>query len=351
MASSSDRERILVVDDEQQVSDIIAQCLAMEGYSCDTADCVERALALCERNEYVLIVSDIMMPGKSGIDLLGIVRELYPDVAIIMVTGVDDRTTAVSALQLGAYGYVIKPFDLNEIVIGVVNALERRRLNLQSREYKKRLENDVRQQTAEIRRREEEICLRLAGACGYRDLETGAHNRRLGLYSALLTRELGWSRLEQDEIRLSITMHDIGKIGLPDSVLRKPARLTDEEFEIIKTHTVIGARMLMDSDFSLLNMAHTIALSHHEKWDGTGYPHGLAGEDIPEAARVCAVLDVYDALVHKRIYRPAMSEEKALGIMGDTRGTHFDPQIFDCFMSVLPGLRRIRSEVRDQEAE
>jgi len=342
-------ERILVVDDEQQVSDIIAQCLTMEGYRCDTADCVESALALCERNEYVLIVSDIMMPGQSGIDLLGIVRELYPDVAIIMVTGVDDRTTAVSALQLGAYGYVIKPFDLNEIVIGAVNALERRRLNIQSRQYEKRLENDVRQQTAEIQRREEEICLRLAGACGYRDLETGAHNRRLGLYSVLLTQELGWNRPAQDEIRLSITMHDIGKIGLPDNVLRKPARLTDEEFEIIKTHTVIGARMLTGSDFSLLNTAHSIALSHHEKWDGSGYPHGLAGEDIPEAARICAVLDVYDALVHKRIYRPAMSEEEALSIMSETRGSHFDPRIFDCFMRVLPDLRRIRAEVRDQE--
>jgi len=349
MEQFSLNERILVVDDERQVSDIIAQCLALEGYCCDTADCAEKALSLCESNDYDLIVSDIMMPGKSGIELLGIVRQHYPDIAIIMVTAVDDRATAVNALQLGAYGYVIKPFDLNEIVIGVVNALERRRLSIQSREYERRLENDVRQRTADIQRREEEICLRLTAACGYRDLETGSHNRRLGLYSSVLTRELGWSRQEQDEIRISIAMHDIGKIGLPDNILRKPARLTHEEFAIIKTHTVIGARMLMGSDFSMLNMAHSIALAHHEKWDGTGYPHGLSGTDISEPARICAVLDVYDALVHKRIYRPALPEEEAMDIMAASRGSHFDPDIFDCFISVLPQLRTIRAEVRDQD--
>lgn len=345
----SSSERILVVDDERQVSDIIAQCLALEGYSCDTADCAESALSLLERNEYELIVSDIMMPGKTGIELLGIVRQHYPDMAIIMVTAVDDRATAVNALQLGAYGYVIKPFDLNEIVIGVVNALERRRLSIQSRQYERRLEDDVRQRTADIQRREEEICLRLAAACGYRDLETGSHNRRLGLYSAVLVRELGWSAQARDEIRISIAMHDIGKIGLPDNILRKPARLTDEEFAVIKTHTTIGARMLEGSDFSLLNMAHSIALSHHEKWDGSGYPHGLAGADIPQPARVCAVLDVYDALVHKRIYRPALPEDEALDIMTASRGMHFDPAIFDCFMRVLPRLRAIRAEVLDQD--
>ncbi len=343
------RERILVVDDEHQVSDIIAQCLAMEGYSCDTADCAESALELCACNEYSLIVSDIMMPGKSGIELLGIVRKLYPDVAVVMVTAVDDRTTAVNALHLGAYGYVIKPFDLNEIVIGVVNALERRRLSIQSREYEKRLENDVRQRTAEIQRREEEICLRLAAACGYRDLETGSHNRRLGLYSVVLAQALGWTRQAQDEMRISIAMHDIGKIGLPDTILRKPARLTAEEFEVVKSHTVIGARMLEGSDFSLLNMAHSIALSHHEKWDGTGYHQGLSGADIPEPARICAVLDVYDALIHKRVYRRALPEEEALAIMAADRGSHFDPAIFDCFISVLPELRMIWAEVRDQE--
>ncbi len=349
MEQISRRERILVVDDESQVSDIIAQCLAMEGFRCDTADCAETALSLCERNDYNLIISDIMMPGKSGIELLGLIRQMYPDVAIIMVTAVDDRATAVNALHLGAYGYVIKPFDLNEIVIGVVNALERRRLSMQSREYERRLENDVRQRTADIQRREEEICLRLAAACGYRDLETGSHNRRLGLYSAVLARELGWPGQSQDEIRISIAMHDIGKIGLPDNILRKPARLTDEEFAVIKTHTVIGARMLKGSDFSLLNMAHSIALSHHEKWDGSGYPYGLSGEEIPQPARICSVLDVYDALVHKRIYRPAMPEEAALSIMTASRGSHFDPEIFDCFIEALPQLRAIRSEVRDLE--
>jgi putative two-component system response regulator len=144
-------------------------------------------------------------------------------------------------------------------------------------------------------------------------------------------------------------MHDIGKIGLPDTILRKPARLTEEEFAVVKNHTVIGARMLEGSDFSLLDMAQAIALSHHEKWDGSGYPYGLAGADIPEPARICAVLDVYDALIHKRIYRDALPEEEALTIMTEGRGSHFDPEIFDCFMTVLPKLRTIWANVPDQE--
>ena len=342
MPESASKEMILVVDDEPLICDIIAKCLEAEGYESKTAHSAEEALEKLTATEFSLLISDIMMPGKTGIELLAIIRELYPDMAVIMVTAVDDRKTAVKALQLGAYGYVIKPFDLNEIAISVVNALERRRLSIQSKQYEARLENDVRLRTADVHHREEEICLRLTSACEYRDIETGSHNRRLGMYSSLLAGELGWSAHLRDELRIAACMHDIGKIGVPDNILLKEGLLTYNEFEIIKTHTTIGAHLLSGSDIPLLNMARDIALSHHEKWDGTGYPHGLAGEMIPESARIVAILDVYDALVHNRVYRSAMSEEETFEIMARDRGTHFDPRIFDAFLGIFPEIKKHR---------
>jgi len=344
-------ERILVVDDEQLVSDVIARCLEGEGYACQTAHNAEGALALLEQQHYALMISDIMMPGRSGIELLSLVKRRFPDLAVIMVTAVDDRKTAIQALQLGAFGYVIKPFDLNEIVISVVNALERRRLVLQSKEYEQRLEEDVRNRTAEIHRREEEICLRLTAACEYRDEETGSHIRRIGLYASVLAKELGWSQAATDEIRLAAPMHDIGKIAVPDNILLKQGRLTPDEFEIIKRHTIIGAELLSGSDISLMKMARHIALSHQEKWNGSGYPHGLKGSDIPESARIVAAIDVYDALVHKRVYRPPIPEPEALKMMADDIGQHFDPRVFAAFLQVLPELRQIRTNVPDEDSE
>jgi putative two-component system response regulator len=344
-------DRILVVDDEPLVSEVIINCLATERYECHAAHSTDKALELLEQNNYSLVVSDINMPGKTGIELLSIVKKRFPDVAVIMVTAVDDRKTAIQSLHLGAYGYVIKPFDLNEIVISVVNALERRRLTIQSKEHETRLENEVRNRTAEIHRREEEICLRLTSACEYRDVETGSHIRRIGLYAFIMADELGWSSQLMDEIRVAAPMHDIGKIGVPDYILLKRGKLTNEEFEIIKKHTVIGAEMLSGSSISLLNMAKDIALSHQEKWDGSGYPYGLSGEAIPESARIVAIIDVYDALVSKRIYRPAILEEEALQIMTRDKGKHFDPRIFDAFLRVLPKLRQIRLQVQDDSKE
>jgi putative two-component system response regulator len=344
-------DRILVVDDEPLVSEVIINCLATERYECHAAHSTDKALELLEQNNYSLVVSDVNMPGKTGIELLSIVKKRFPDVAVIMVTAVDDRKTAIQSLHLGAYGYVIKPFDLNEIVISVVNALERRRLTIQSKEHETRLENEVRNRTAEIHRREEEICLRLTSACEYRDVETGSHIRRIGLYAFIMADELGWSSQLMDEIRVAAPMHDIGKIGVPDYILLKRGKLTNEEFEIIKKHTVIGAEMLSGSSISLLNMAKDIALSHQEKWDGSGYPYGLSGEAIPESARIVAIIDVYDALVSKRIYRPAILEEEALQIMTREKGKHFDPRIFDAFLRVLPKLRQIRLQVQDDSKE
>jgi putative two-component system response regulator len=340
--------KILAVDDTQSIGTMISRWLASEGFGCDTATNVDDALDLLQQQQYELIISDIMMPGRTGIELLEIVKEAYPDTAVIMATAVDDRKTAVNTLQLGAFGYVIKPFDRNEFIINVVNALERRRLTIASKEYEHRLEQEVRDRTKDIRRREEEIALRLISASGYRDEETGEHIKRLGQYSAAMAEAMGWEQEIIDYLRIAAPMHDVGKIGIPDEVLRKPGKLSADEFQIIKGHCEIGERILGGSSIPLLQLAASIALSHHEKWDGSGYPQGLRGEAIPAAARIVAVADVYDALSNDRVYRAAMPEEKVLQIMNEGKGSHFDPEIYDCFYGNLPLFRKILAECRDQ---
>ena len=203
------------------------------------------------------------------------------------------------------------------------------------------LEEEVRRQTAVIRAREEEIALRLVCAADSRDEgETGSHIRRLGLYSELMAVNLGWSNGGADEIRIAAPMHDIGKIGIPDRILKKPGQLTESEFEIMKLHPEIGARILSNSDSALVQMARDISLGHHEKWDGSGYPYGLSGEDIPLSARIVAIVDVFDALIHKRVYKDEIPVGKAIGLMREGRGGHFDPELLDLFF-----------ELRDQMTE
>jgi putative two-component system response regulator len=199
----------------------------------------------------------------------------------------------------------------------------------------------VREQTRTIYEAHEETIHRLITASSFRDEETGAHIRRTGLFSEALARTIGWSNSECDLLRMAAPMHDLGKIGIPDAVLRKPGRLTAEEFEVMKRHTTIGARMLEGSSSPVLQLAREVALSHHERWDGTGYPHGTGGESISEAARIVAVVDVYDALTHHRVYRPALPEAEVLEIMHDGAGTHFDPALLAVFLTILDQIRAI----------
>jgi len=205
------------------------------------------------------------------------------------------------------------------------------------------LEQEVRRRTAQIRNREEEVALRLLSAAEFRDDETGAHIRRIGFYSALLSKKIGWSVEDVDNMRIASTMHDIGKIGIPDNVLLKPGKLSDDEYEVMKQHPIIGGKMLENSNARMINLAHEIALCHHEKWDGSGYPYGIAGADIPMSARIVAIADVYDALVHKRVYKPPIAEIAALDIMRSSRGRHFDPDLFDVFLDSLDEFREIAS--------
>ena len=340
--------KILITDDEPAVCEIISRWLVAEGYACATAFSGEQAIRLLGDGDFRLVVSDVLMPGLSGLDLLDLVRSRFPETAVILVTGVDDKDTALSAVQLGAYGYVIKPFRKNEILINVSNALERQRLRALSQQYERTLEARVSERTAEVRQREEEIIFRLLSTAACRDDETGEHIRRIGLYSSAVARTLGWEDLAVEDMRLAGAMHDIGKVGIPDNILKKPGRLTPEEFEIMKTHTEIGGKILGGSDAPMIRMAAGIARSHHEKWDGSGYPKALPGEAIPESCRIVAVADVYDALVNDRVYRPAMSEAASIAIMNEGKGQHFDPKILEAFFDLLPEIRRIREQVKEE---
>lgn len=349
MPAEAPMAKILVVDDQEQVRSIFSRWLDSAGYQCTTARDADNALDILRREHgFDLLISDIMMPGKSGLELLEIVRSRYPDLAVIMATGLDRCEVAQWTLHVGTYGYLIKPFEKNELLISVAGALERRRLTRESLAYEERLRQDVRDRTAEIRRREEEIALRLVSASEYRDEETGGHIRRMGAYSAALANALGWEQQAVDMIRVAAPMHDVGKIGVSDSILLKPGKLTEDEFEKMKEHAAIGASILGGSHIPLLQMATDIALCHHEKWDGSGYLRGLRGEDIPEAARIVAVADVYDALSNDRVYRKALAEDNVLAIMRDGRGSHFDPRIFDCFLDLLPMFRAIHREQQDR---
>lgn len=210
------------------------------------------------------------------------------------------------------------------------------------------LEKTLREQTVALRRSQEEIIHRLVSASLYRDGETGMHIRRTGLLSGFLAKAAAWSAGEAENLRFAAPMHDVGKIGIPDAILRKPGKLTAEEFEIMKTHSVIGAKLLAGSDIPMLKMAEEVALNHHERWDGAGYPNGLAGHAIPESARIVAIVDVFDALTHNRVYRPALSEEEALVIMRQGAGSHFDPMLLSLFFSHFEEICRLAAENPDE---
>jgi putative two-component system response regulator len=342
---------ILIVDDEPYVRTVISRWLTKIGFCCVQAENADVALKQLQQYDVQLVTLDISMPGRSGADLLPEIKQRCPDTEVIMLTALGETNLAVEMFERGAYGYLIKPVDFDDLVFRVKKALERRQLVIEKRQYTSDLENKVREQTAAIRQAHEETILRLVSASRYRDEETGAHIKRTGLYSELFAEVLGWPADRGEDIRMAAPMHDVGKIGIPDAILQKPGKLTREEFEVMKTHTVIGAKMLAGSESSVLQMAQEIAFCHHERWDGGGYPRGLAESAIPETARIVALVDVYDALTHDRVYRAALPETEALAIMEEGRGSHFDPFLLGVFLSLLPEMRRIAEQTPDERVE
>jgi putative two-component system response regulator len=341
---------ILVVDDEAAVRNLLAAWLTQRGYRCVRADCVTAAKHCLETEAIDLITADIKMPGETGIDLLRHVLVKSPDLPVLMLTGNRDTESAIAALTAGAFGYLLKPTRQDELLAQVNHGLELGRLRIERRRYTEALEQRVREQTVEIREAHEETIHRLVHAAACRDVETGAHIVRTGVFSEILARAAGWPAAEVERIRMAAPMHDIGKIGVPDSILRKPGALTPDEFEVMKQHTVLGARMLAGSNSSILTMAREIALCHHERWDGSGYPAGLAGYDINEAARILSIVDVYDALTSDRPYRKAIQEDQVLKMMLAEQGRQFDPVLLPTFFTVLEEIRSAASRHPDAPA-
>ncbi len=255
------------------------------------------------------------------------------------------KSFALEASALSIDGQsVLLLTNLGESYNQSVALLQAARENLLTQEA---LEAEVSKRTIEIRERESEVAGRLIYAAGFRDEETGAHIKRIGLYAAEIATSLGWSPTQIDDIKTAAPMHDIGKIGIPDSILKKPGKLTKEEFTIMRRHPEIGAEILANSQVPMIRLAAEIAGCHHEHWDGNGYPDGLAGEDIPIGARIVAIVDVYDALVHERVYKNAYPEEEAISMMSDIVATQFDPTIFQVFTNNLDVMRAIRHEFKD----
>jgi putative two-component system response regulator len=314
--------RVLCVDDDVHVRRFIARVLDDAGHEVVGAADVEEARQRLAEDTFEAVLCDISLPGSSGLDLLRELRESHPDVATVMVTGRDDPGIADRALDLGAYGYVTKPFAPNELLIDLSNALRRQKSEAEARE---RAANAVRDAHMETLRR-------LSRAVEYHDGATGAHIERVGEHTAAIARTLGLDEARIELLRVAAPLHDIGKIGVPASLLRKPEPLTDVERIVVQHHTDIGRELLHGSGNEVLELAAMIAWTHHERWDGAGYPGGLVGEAIPLEGRIVAVADVYDAVTSDRPYRSALSAGEARSIIAAESGKSFDPAIVAAFL-------------------
>ncbi len=351
------KKKIMVVDDSEQNIDLIVEALA-DKYLISVATSGPDALKLVDRSLPELILLDVMMPGMDGYQVCRALKSDYrfSKIPVIFLTALNDENDETKGLALGAVDYITKPFN--------PHLLEQRvNTHLMLKEHRDNLELKVIQKSRQLDLTQD-VTIEIAGKLAeFRDEETGEHIKRTRHYVRLLatrTREMKTRKSRSmddryiDLLTKSAPLHDIGKVGIPDNILLKPGRLTDKEFGEIKKHTVYGRDIIMTSAKSLgtesfLTIAQEIAYSHHEKWDGSGYPEGLKGTDIPFAGRIMALADVYDALISKRIYKPAFSHEKAVGIIQSDRGTHFDPDLVDVFMACEKQINAIAIEYADPE--
>jgi response regulator RpfG family c-di-GMP phosphodiesterase len=323
----------LLVDDNPTNLMLLQHRLAkIEGCRVVCRDSAEGALEWCQDNIPDIILTDYMMPGMDGLEFIRRLRRRHEmiDVPVVVVTTSDVREIRQQALDLGAADFLTKPVDGPELMARTRNllALRKSRLALQDRAA-------------------EELVMRLSKAAEYRDPETGAHIERMARYSALIARRLGWPEDEVERLELAAPMHDVGKVGIPDMILLKPDRLTETEFTIMKQHAAFGWEILKDSSSQLVRLAAEIARAHHEKFDGSGYPQGLAGQDIPLEGRIVAVADVFDALTSTRPYKAPWPVDKAVAFLTEQRNRHFDPACVDAFLSDLTEVLRIKAEFKD----
>ena len=349
--------QLLVVDDEANFRRALRRTLERAGHEVLEASNVEAAREVLATGGIELILCDVNMPGGSGLELVRSVVTEAPDTAIVMLTGVDDPAVADEALRIGAHGYLVKPVGGNEARILVATSLRHRDLELARRHYVEELESKIVSRTtalhealeqlelteASVRDAERDAVDRLVTALTIRSEETGAHIQRVGHFCAMLAHRAGLRRWSEDEIYLAGMLHDVGKIGVPDSILLKPGPLDLQEREIIERHAQLGNRMLANGRSPVLVLGAEIALSHHERWDGAGYPYGLAQDEIPVAGRIAAIGDVFDALTSDRVYRAAVPVLDATALMRSESGRQFDPELLNVFLSATDHLEAIRA--------
>lgn len=331
--------RILIVDDNPSNVQLLEHILRPAGYRniTSTTD-PRRVVALCEKAPPDLVLLDLRMPHMDGVQVIERIEGALPDFnlpPILMLTSDNSREAKQRALSSGARDFLTKPLSPTEVRLRVANLLENRLLQRALVRHNETLEEMVDTRTRELEDARIQILQRLAIAAEYHDPETGAHTRRVAEDCARIAGALGLPHKSVERIRCSAPLHDVGKIGVHDEILRKPGPLTDEEFEAMKMHTVIGEQILSGSSIPLLDLAAEIALSHHECWDGSGYPYGISGEEISLSARIVAVADVFDSLTHERPYKSAWANFDALSEIEALAGTQFDPRVVEAFMRVL----------------
>jgi len=367
------QSKVMIVDDEAMNIKILRRLLELEGFtSFVTTSDSPTAVSLIRHEQPDVVLLDLMMPFVSGLDILNEVRgdEAIAFIPIVILTAVTDRETRVRAVELGATDFLNKPIDTSELVPRVWNVLAVKAYQDQLREVNNNLEAAVRQRTAELESSRRDLIHCLARAAEYRDDDTGQHVLRVGRYARLIGQALEMPEELVETLEHAALLHDIGKIGIPDSVLLKPGRLSEEEFAVmqkhpgfgkriltaysseeeraVRRHAEVGAFILEVGSSRIIDMARVIALTHHERWDGSGYPLGLKGTDIPLVGRVTAVADVFDALSSRRSYKKAFPLDECFQIMRDSRGTHFDPEVLDAFLSVRDQVVEVQLQYADE---
>ena len=368
------QSKILIVDDESLNIDVVRRHLQIGGYSnIISTDHSGQALPLMGLHRPDVVLLDIQMPGISGLEILTAIRadNVLSQTPVIILTGSSNPETKLVALNTGATDLLSKPVHGGELLVRLGMVLKAKAYQDHLYQYSEVLEQAVQRRTAELEASRLELIHCLARAAEFRDDDTGKHVLRVGRYARLIAAQLGFSEAELDILEPAAQLHDIGKIGIADSVLLKPGRLTAAEIEImqkhcgfgrwiaapisepeglmIRKHTEIGARIMESGCSPILDMARRIALTHHEHWDGSGYPIGLAGEDIPLEGRITAVADVFDALSSKRPYKPAFPLKKCFTILEEGRDSHFDPRILDAFFARRDEIIQVQIDAADSD--
>ena len=347
---------VLLCDDELMNRKVASKILNKEGFSVVEAQNGKEAIDVLKTNKIDLILMDLMMPVMDGFEATEIIKndDEFSTIPLIIISALSDKEAITRGLELGADEYLTKPFDITEFRLRIKNAIKIGIYQNMLKDHKALLEAQVKEKTKElqnalieVQNSEKDIISILGKTAEYRDNETSMHTVRVGEMSALIARKFGWSEEDVELMRLAAPMHDIGKVGIEDSVLLKPGKLDDDEFARMKEHSHIGYSILSQKETPLLKLAAEIAHTHHEKYNGSGYPRALQGDNIPLSGAIVAVVDVFDALLSERPYKKAFSLEKTLEILKNDSGSHFHPKVVEIFLDSLDEIQAIRTRLND----